>query len=62
MKYLRGTFLIILIGVLMTPMILFAIPHEPSPAGGDWLELSPKLGKVQTEAPWLPELTGDAHD
>jgi hypothetical protein len=39
-------------------MILFAIPHEPSPAGGGWLELNPKLGQVQTDAPWLPELTG----
>ena len=58
MKYLRGTFLIILIGILMNPIILFAIPHEPSPAGGGWLELNPKLGKLQTEAPWLPELTG----
>ena len=58
MKYLRGTFLIILIGILMTPIILFAIPHEPSPAGGGWLELNPKLGQVQTEAPWFPELTG----
>ena len=58
MKYLRGTFLIILIGILMTPMILFAIPHESSPAGGGWLELNRKLGQVQTDAPWLPELTG----
>jgi hypothetical protein len=58
MKYLRGTFLIILTGILMTPMILFAIPHEPSPAGGSWLELNPRLGQVQTEAPWFPELTG----
>ena len=59
MKYLRGTFLITLIGILMTPIILFAIPHEPSPAGGSWLELNPKLGQVQTEAPWFPELTGE---
>ena len=58
MQYLRSTFLITLIGILMTPMILFAIPHEPSPAGGDWLELNPKLGQLQTDAPWLPELTG----
>ncbi len=57
MQYLKDTFLIILIGILMTPIMLFAIPHEPSPAGGDWLELNPKLGQVQTEAPWLPELT-----
>ena len=59
MQYLRGPFLIILIGILMNPIILFAIPHEPSPAGGGWLELNPKLGQVQTDAPWFPELTGE---
>ena len=58
MQYLRDPFLIILISILMTPIILFAAPHEPSPAGGGWLELNPKLGQVQTEAPWFPELTG----
>ncbi len=58
MQYLRGTFLTILIVFLLTPTILFAAPHEPSPAGGGWLELNPKLGLTQTEAPWLPELTG----
>ena len=58
MKYIRCPFLIILIGILMTPIILFATPHEPSPAGGGWLELNPKLGQVQTDAPWFPELTG----
>jgi len=42
----------------MNPIILFAAPHEPSPAGGGWLELNPKLGLTQTEAPWFPELTG----
>ena len=51
-------FRIILIGILMMPPILFATPHEPSPAGGGWLELNPKLGQVQTDASWLPELTG----
>ncbi len=49
----------ILIGILMTPIMLFAAPHEPSPAGGGWLELNPKLGQVQTDAPWFPELTGE---
>ena len=58
MQYFRGTFLIILTGILMNPIILFAAPHEPSPAGGGWLELNPKLGLTQTEAPWFPELTG----
>ena len=58
MKNIRWTFLMILIGILITPIILFAAPHEPSPAGGGWLELNPKLGQVQTDAPWLPELTG----
>ena len=57
MKYLKDAILIILIGILITPIILFAAPHEPSPAGGGWLELNPKLGQVQTDAPWLPELT-----
>ncbi|RKU17539.1 hypothetical protein C6503_10820 [Candidatus Poribacteria bacterium] len=41
------------------PIILFAVPHEPSPAGGGWLELNPKIGLTQTEAPWFPELTGE---
>ena len=59
MQYLRDPFLIILIGILMTPIMLFAAPHEPSPAGGSWLELNPKLGLTQTEAPWFPELTGE---
>ena len=58
MKYIRCPFLIILIGILMMPIILFATPHELSPAGGGWLELNPKLGQVQTDASWLPELTG----
>ncbi len=58
MQYLRDPFLIILIGILMTPILLFAAPHEPSPAGGGWLELNPKLGQLQTDAPWFPELTG----
>ncbi len=57
MQYLRGTFLIILIGILIIPIMLSAAPHEPSPAGGGWLELNPKLGQLQTDAPWLPELT-----
>ena len=56
MKTITGA---ILIGILMTPIMLFAAPHEPSPAGGGWLELNPKLGQVQTDAPWFPELTGE---
>ena len=59
MKYSRYTFLMILIGILMTPILLFAAPHEPSPAGGGWLELNPKLGQTQTDTPWFPELTGE---
>ena len=57
MKYISSTFLIILILLFTNPVVLFAAPHEPSPAGGGWLELDPKLGLVQTEAPWFPELT-----
>ena len=58
MKYISSTFLIILTLLLTNPVVLFAAPHEPSPAGGGWLELNPKLGLVQTEAPWFSELTG----
>ncbi len=58
-KYIKETFLTILIIFLITPTILFAAPHEPSPAGGGWLELNPKLGQIQTDAPWFPELTGE---
>ena len=58
MTYFRETVLIILMILLLTPIMLFAAPHEPSPAGGGWLELNPKLGQVQTDAPWFPELTG----
>ena len=54
----RETVLIILMILLLTPIMLFAAPHEPSPAGGGWLELNPKLGQIQTDAPWFPELTG----
>ena len=60
MKYIiKETFLTNLIVFLLTPTILFAAPHEPSPAGGGWLELNPELGLTQTEAPWFPELTGE---
>ncbi len=55
----REKVLIILMIFLFTPIVLFAAPHEPSPAGGGWLELNPKLGQLQTEAPWFPELTGE---
>ena len=58
MKYISGTFLIILTALLMNPITLFAAPHEPSPAGGGWLELNPKLGQIQTDDPWLSELFG----
>lgn len=44
--------------VMMMPQMLFAAPHEPSPAGGGWLELNPKMPLVQTEAPWFPEYPG----
>ena len=60
MKYIiKETFLTSLIVFLLTPTLLFAAPHEPSPAGGGWLELNPELGLTQTEAPWFPELTGE---
>ena len=42
----------------MTPLIISAAPHEPSPAGGGWLELNPNLPLVQTKAPWFPDYPG----
>ena len=54
-----GTILLAIIGiVVIMPFTLFAAPHEPSPAGGGWLELNPQLPLVQTEAPWFPEYPG----
>lgn len=55
MKWLKETCLVI---ILMMPLTLLAAPHEPSLAGGGWLELNPELPLVQTEAPWFPEYPG----
>ena len=55
MKYVKETLLAI---ILMLPLTLFAVPHEPSPAGGGWLELNPELPLVQTERPWFPDYPG----
>ena len=57
MKSVRKILLAIIGSVLM-PMALFAAPHEPSPAGGGWLELNPELPLVQTEKPWFPYYPG----
>ena len=54
-----GTIRLVIIGiVMMTPFTLFAAPHEPSPAGGGWLELNPELPLVRTEKPWFPNYPG----
>lgn len=55
MKYVKETLLMIL---LTLPLTLSAAPHEPSPAGGGWLELNPNLPLVQTEKPWFPNHPG----
>ena len=55
MKWLKKTCVVI---ILMLPLTLLAAPHEPSPAGGGWLELSPELLLVQTEPPWFPYYPG----
>ena len=44
--------------VMMMPFTLFAAPHEPSPAGGGWLELNPELPLVRTGKPWFPNYPG----
>ena len=58
MKYIKRVRLAVIGIVMMMPLILFAAPREPSPAGGGWLELNPELPLVQTEAPWFPEYPG----
>ena len=55
MKWLKQAYLVI---ILMLPLMLYAAPHEPSPAGGGWLELNAKLSLVQTEKPWFPDYPG----
>ena len=44
--------------IFMLPLTLLAAPHEPSPAGGGWLELNPALPLVQTEKHWFPDYSG----
>ena len=51
MKYVKETLLMI---ILMLPLMLSAAPHEPSPAGGGWLELNPELPLVQTKNRGFP--------
>ena len=58
MKSIENIRLTVIGIVMMMPLILFAAPHEPSPAGGGWLELNPELPFVQTEAPWFPYYPG----
>ena len=55
MKWLKRTCLVM---ILMLPLTLRAAPHEPSPAGGGWLELNPESPLVQTEKPWFPDYPG----
>ena len=58
MQYLRIV-LFAMLGVILTgPFPLPAAPHEPSPAGGGWLELHAELSLVQSEEPWFPALPG----
>ena len=58
MRYAKTTLLTIIGTILIQPLALFAAPHEPSPAGGGWLELNPELPLVQTESPWFPDYPG----
>ena len=58
MKYIRSGPLAVIGFVIMMPFTLFAAPHEPSPAGGGWLELNPELPLVRTEKPWFPNYPG----
>lgn len=35
-----------------------AAPHEPSPAGGGWLDFHSELSVIQSEGPWFPAFPG----
>lgn len=57
MPFLR-VILFAMLGVILTGHSpLPAAPHEPSPAGGDWLDFHSELSVVQSEGPWFPALT-----
>ncbi len=58
MKYIRREHWKVISIIFIMPFTSFAAPHEPSPAGGSWLELNSKLPLVQTEAPWFPDYPG----
>ena len=58
MGYLQIILFVVLVVGWMSSFPLLAAPHEPSPAGGGWLELSSELSVVQSEVPWFPVLTG----
>ena len=58
MKWFKVVCLLIL---LLLPLRLLAAPHEPSPAGGGWLELNPELPLVQTEKTVVSRLSRSAN-
>lgn len=58
MKHIKKAFFTIIAILLMIPLTLSGVPHEPSPAGGGWLELDPELPRVQSESPWFPNYSG----
>ncbi len=55
MRFFHHIFFAIIAGVLMGPSSLFAKPHEPSPAGGGWLELNRNIRPVESGTSWFPE-------
>lgn len=58
MRYIQIVLFVVLVVGWMTSFTLLAAPHEPSPAGGGWLELNSELPLVQSEEPWFPVLPG----
>ena len=58
MPFLR-VILFAMLGVILTGRSpLPAAPHEPSPAGGGWLDFHSELSVVQSEGPWFPAFPG----
>ncbi len=58
MKYVKRAIFAILSIFHVISVVVFADPHEQSPAGGGWLELDPKLPLLQSESSWFPGIHG----
>ena len=57
MEHLKKVLFILIANFVMIPLTLFAVPHEPSPAGGGWCELN-LVSQIESESHWFPDYSG----